>query len=452
MATPILMPRQGQSVESCILVEWKVKPGDAVKSGDLVASIETDKAVFDVESPADGEVLELFFAEGADVPVLTPIAAIGRAGEDVADLRPAGEAAPPTDGDDDGEPKTVSAAGDRPDPSPAEIPEPATAESPASATASGRASPRARKRAEAEGMDAATLSGSGPAGRVIERDVIAAAIERGRLSPVAKAAASAGQLVAPCGTGPGGLILSADLRAAAASAQPKTIPVKGIRKIIATRMRDSLQSTAQLTLHRSFDATAIQQFRAKVKAHGETFGLPSVTLNDLIVFATVRTLLRHPECNAHFLGDTIVQQPQVNVGIAVDTPRGLMVPVVHGAEQMNLPTLARTIRPLAQACIEGGVQPDQLKGGTFTVTNLGALGIEQFTPVLNTPEVAILGVGGLFLKPVNTPTGVRHVEAMTLSLTIDHQAVDGAPGARFLQDLARALENIELLVSEGVPA
>ncbi len=447
MATPILMPRQGQSVESCILVEWKVKPGDAVKTGDIVAQIETDKAMFDIEAPADGEIIELFFEEGADVPVLTHIGAIGSAGEDVTDLRPtegASESATATP-----EPESAPATPETTEPKPAAAaaPEPVPTSTP---QAAGHASPRARQRAATEAVDVTGLAGSGPGGRVIERDVVQAASERGRLSPTAKAALAGGVQPAGAGSGPGGMILSSDLRAAAAQAQPQTIAVKGIRKVIATRMRDSLQSTAQLTLHRSFDATAIQQYRAKVKAHGEVFGLPSITINDLVAFATVRTLLRHPGCNAHFLGDKIVQHAQVNLGIAVDTPRGLMVPVVHGAEQLNLPGLAQTIRPLAQACIEGGVQPDQLKGGTFTITNLGAMGIEQFTPVLNTPEVAILGVGGLFLKPVRSPDGVRHVDAMTLSLTIDHQAVDGAPGARFLQELALALENIELLVSEGV--
>lgn len=450
MATPILMPRQGQSVESCILVEWKVKPGDKVTTGDIVAQIETDKAMFDIEAPADGEIVELFFEEGADVPVLTHIGAIGAAGEDVTDLRPtdgASESAPATPEPAPATQEAVPVA--PPAPAPTATPAPVVATPPS--TASGHASPRARQRAAKEAIDLVGMAGSGPAGRVIERDVAQAAAERGRLSPTAKAALASGVQPVGAGSGPGGMILSSDLRAAAAQAAPKNKPVKGIRKVIATRMRDSLQSTAQLTLHRSFDATAIQQYRAKVKAHGEAFGLPSITINDLVAFATVRTLLRHPDCNAHFLGDTIVQHASVNLGIAVDTPRGLMVPVVHGAEQLNLPGLAQTIRPLAKACIEGGVQPDQLKGGTFTITNLGAMGIEQFTPVLNTPEVAILGVGGLFLKPVRGLDGhVHHVDAMSLSLTIDHQAVDGAPGARFLQDLALALENIELLVSEGV--
>jgi len=453
MATPILMPRQGQSVESCIIVEWKVKPGDAVKTGDIVASIETDKAVFDVESPIDGTILELFFQEGDDVPVLTHIAAVGNPGEDASDLRPGGGQSPEDGGlkpevGSQGkseklevESKKLEVKGERSEEgSRHEV-----------GTTSHAASPRARKRAGNEGLDVSALAGTGPGGRVIERDVIAAAVDRGRISPAAKAAAQTGGLRAPSiGSGPGGMVLTADLRATAATAAPKEIPVKGIRKIIAERMKASLTSTAQLTLYRSFNASSIQVYRTKVKKHGELFGIPPVTINDIIVYAAVRTLLRHPDLNAHFLGNKILQYPNVHVGIAVDTPRGLMVPVVHNADQMNLTTLSGSIRPLAKACQEGNIQPDLLSGGTFTITNLGSLGIESFTPVLNAPEVAILGVGGIFLKPVKTAHGVEHVDAMNLSLTIDHQAVDGAPGARFLQDLALTLENIELLLSEDV--
>lgn len=443
MATPILMPRQGQSVESCILVEWKVKAGDAVKTGDPIASIETDKAVFEVESPADGQIIELFFDEGEDIPVLTNIAAVGEPGEDVTSLKPDGGGENTEDRSQESEVRSQKADESAPQPSTI-TPQPSTINH-----SSSSSSPRARKRAERDGVDVTALAGTGPGGRVIERDVVAAASERGRMTPAAKAM-SAGQTVPVTGSGPGGLVLSADLRAAAASAAPKSIPVKGIRKIIAGRMIKSLQSTAQLTLNRSFDASSVQAFRAKVKAHGDTFGLPKVTINDLIVYATVRTLLRHPELNAHFLGDQIVQFPNVNIGIAVDTPRGLMVPVVQGAEQLKLKQLSDTIRPMAKSCIEGHIAPDLLSGGTFTITNLGSLGIEHFTPVLNAPEVAILGVGGIYLKPVKRGGAVEHVEAMNLSLTIDHQAVDGAPGARFLQDLVIALENIELLLSEEV--
>lgn len=432
MATPILMPRQGQSVESCVLTAWKVKAGDAVKTGQPVASIETDKATFEVESPADGIVLELFFAEGDDVPVLTHIAAVGQAGEDAALLRPGDRAA----------------TGPTPSPpGPAAIqPAPPAAPAPAPAEPGRGISPRARRAAAQSGLDPSTLAGSGPGGRVIERDVQAAKSSAPHLSPAARAAVAAGAGFAPArGSGPGGMVLAGDLKSQASDFKsdipnPKSeIPVKGIRKLIAERMRQSLSTTAQLTLTASFNTTALQTARAAAKERGQ-----KLTINDLICHALVRTLPAHPTLNAHFLGDRVVQFPDVNLGVAVDTPRGLMVPVVAQANRLSLQELAAAIRQRSESCQKGQISPDLLSGGTFTLTNLGALGVETFTPVLNAPEVAILGVGGLNLRPFRTGQGFAFADFITFSLTIDHQAVDGAPAARFLKDLCTALENINL--------
>ncbi|HMP95463.1 MAG TPA: dihydrolipoamide acetyltransferase family protein [Kiritimatiellia bacterium] len=441
MATPIIMPRQGQSVESCILTAWTVAEGQTVTTGQVLANIETDKATFEVEAPAEGVVLSLFFKEGDDIPVLTAIGAIGAPGESFSHLQP-GSATPVVE-ELPHKPSTAISSG------------PVAPSTQHSATESG-ISPRARRLAEAKGIDPACMNGTGPGGRIIERDVQAAAAHQAPLSPAAREALASGTLTAPAhGSGPGGRILAGDLAPRNASApmitaaESREIPVAGIRKIIAQRMRESLSGTAQLTLTRSFDAGAIQSFRRKVKAHGEAFGLPPVTINDLIVFTTVRTLMRHPALNAHFLGDRIIHYGRVNLGIAVDTPRGLMVPVLAGAETLNLHGVAASVRQLADSCQKGNISPDHLTGGTFTITNLGALGIETFTPVLNTPEVAILGVGGLTVKPVRTEQGIAYIDAIHLSLTIDHQAVDGAPAARFLKDLCESLENIELLLAAG---
>jgi len=447
MATPVIMPRQGQSVESCILVEWLAQVGDTVAKGDPLASIETDKAVFEVESPEDGTLLAHFFEAGADIPVLTHIAAIGEADEDVSALRPEGTAA------DAGTPAAtpVEAA------PPAPATEPATpAASTAAAASAPGVSPRARNRAAGSGIAAAELAGSGPGGRVIERDVIAAEAARPRMSGAARDAAAAGTPVPAAGSGPGGIMLSRDLAAAPAAGVPAsaapaaeavTTPLSGIRKIIATKMHESLATTAQLTMNRSFDATAILAYRARLKAQGEALGLPNITINDIIAYATVRVLQQMPDLNAHFTTKGITRFPTVNLGVAMDTPRGLMVPVVHGAEQLSLAGLSRTLKPIIEDCQSGSVNPDLLTGGTFTITNLGMLGIENFTPILNIPEVAILGVGGLMLKPVKTDKGIEHVQAINLSLTVNHQAVDGAPGARFLQALCNTLEQFDLCLA-----
>ena len=451
MATPIIMPRQGQSVESCILVEWLVDVGAAIEEGTAVASIETDKAVFEVESPEAGTLIARFFEEGDDIPVLMTIAAVGEAGEDASALKPDiagdGEAAP--------EAEAAPAAAE-----PVAAP---VAEAAAPVVGSGvkavGISPRARKRAGETGVNAEILAGSGPGGRVIERDVQAAAAGQPRLSAAARDAAAATGLAAPAqGSGPGGMVLAGDLGAAPAAAaaapvaaptgEPTVVPLAGIRKLIASKMHESLSTTAQLTMNMSFDATGIMAYRAKVKAQGEALGLPNITINDIVAYATVQVLRVSPQINAHFLGDKSVQYPYVNLGIATDTERGLMVPVVHGADQLSLSQLSTAVKPLLADCQTGNINPDLLGGGTFTITNMGMLGVESFTPVLNIPEVAILGVGGLSLKPVMKNGEVTHVQSINLSLTVDHQVVDGAPAARFLKTLCASLENFELTLAK----
>jgi pyruvate dehydrogenase E2 component (dihydrolipoamide acetyltransferase) len=436
MATPILMPRQGQSVESCILTEWRVTPGTPVTKGTALASIETDKATFELEAPADGVFLAKFFENGDDVPVLTCVGAIGEAGEDVSALRPGGASSGST-------PAVAASSSSAPATEPVRRPPVA----PVPGDAAG-ISPRARNRAARLGFDPPAGIGTGPGGRILERDVLDAVRDGGRLTPAARAAHGAGT-PGVSGTGIGGRIRGADLTAApapeAASGAFTEIPVRGIRKLIADRMRQSLASTAQLTLCRRFDASAVVATRAWIKGRPASENVPNSTINDILLYVLARTLARHPEMNAHGLGDRIRQFSTVNLGVAVDTPRGLMVPVVRDAQTLSLAELTLRVRALSEACQKGSVSPDALTGGTFTLTTLGALGVEFFTPVLNAPEVAILGVGGITQTPVpdGSAAGFRFVPMLSLSLTLDHQAVDGAPGARFLQELANGLERLE---------
>ena len=459
MATAVVMPRQGNTVESCIIVAWKKRAGDPVAAGDVLCEIETDKATMEVESPAAGTLLALFFAEGDDVPVLTNIAAIGAPGEDVAHLRPDGARpvqAPAAAAERSAEPQAAMAAQ-------ATAPLPAPGERPG-------ISPRARHLAERKGVDVADVSGTGPGGRVIERDVQAALAAQPRLSPVAQAMVTSGGYAAPAqGSGPRGRVMARDLATAAqtmsaqttsasAPAQPAPAPVpvaapedeveviavRGVRKIIAERMLASLQSTAQLTMNASADARALLAYRQRLKASDQALGLQQITLNDLILFVAARTLPRHPALNALFLGEVVEQHRAVHLGFAVDTPRGLIVPVIRHAHLLSLKQLAAESGRLAAACLDGTVKPDDLTGGTFTVTNLGSLGVESFTPILNPPQVGILGVGGLQLKPVEVDGEVKFVQHIGLSLTINHQVVDGAPGARFLRALVQGIGDVDL--------
>ena len=434
MATPVIMPRQGQSVESCILTEWKVAPGDQVEEGSVLAVIETDKASFDLESPVAGTVLDLFWEADDDIPVLANVTVIGDEGEDASGFRPETEAA-------SSGPSVDSTSS----PATSETSVPAasvgTVASPVSAAEGSVAgvSPRARKLAMRSGIDPDSLLGTGPGGRVIERDVQGALEGTPRLSASASALAREGGLEPPVhGGGLSGMALASDMREPGSIDGAEVVPVKGIRKVIADRMMQSLGNTAQLTLHAAFDVTAAQAFRKARKEAGE----PKVSLNDVISHALIHTLLRHPDLNAHFLGNRIARFEKVSLGIAVDTTRGLMVPVLSEACCLSLDNLSSGIRGLAEECREGTIQPDQLTGGTFTLTNLGMLGVEHFTPVLNVPEVAILGVGGISIRPVRGEAGeVNFVDSIALSLTMDHQAIDGAPAARFLKDLVETLEN-----------
>ncbi len=437
MATPIIMPRQGQSVESCILTEWKVSIGDQVAEGDVLAVIETDKASFDLEATTSGKVLALFWDGDDDVPVLANVAVIGEEGEEIEEFRPTSPNSSATQIEAE-----VPAATEENLPVTSHLPSSAVSKEPViSPSVHSRCgvSPRARKLARKHGIDPETLAGSGPDGRVIERDILSFASGRPRLSASALSRAREDQLEPPIrGSGLAGMALASEMKHTGAIEGAEVEQVKGIRKVIAERMIQSLQSTAQLTLHSSFELSAAQEFRKQRLKDGKS----KVSLNDLIAHGIIQSIQAHPEMNAHFLGDRIAIFEKVHLGIAVDTSRGLMVPVVQDSSDMSLDSLSSAIKRVAVSCREGTIKPDDLNGGSFTLTNLGMLGVETFTPVLNAPEVAILGVGGITLKPKRLNSGeVVFADYLPLSLTIDHQAIDGAPAARFLQTFVAHLEN-----------
>ncbi len=291
------------------------------------------------------------------------------------------------------------------------------------------ASPRAKALAASRGVALAGLRGTGPGGRIIERDV--------------KAVMTDGAPRTAAGPGP-----AAAAAAPVAAGEFKETKVTGIRKLISERMLASLQTTAQLTLNASADARSLQDMRRRFKESAEGLGLRDITVNDMVLFAVSRSLLSHPELNALYAGDSLRQYSAVHLAFAVDTPRGLMVPVIRNAHLLRLREIAQEARRLADGCRNGGITPEELAGGTFTVTNLGALGVQSFTPVLNVPQVGILGVGSIVPGPVLAPDGsVSFIPQIGLSLTVNHQVVDGAPGARFLQTLASDIARFDLLLA-----
>ena len=443
MATIVVMPQLGNSVESCIIVEWMIAEGDTVAVDQTLASIETDKSTMEVPSTAAGTVLKLLWEEGDEVPVKDPLIIVGEPGEDISGLVPGADAAP-----------AEAAPAEQ-----ASAPEQAAAPAFATERATGAVSPRARALAASRGVDASAISeGSGPHGRVIERDV-AAAIAAG---PVLTSAARAAGVSATEGTGIGGRVSVADagrtLEAAPAAAvaapagadypgASTSAPLKGVRKVVAKRMMESLTSTAQLTLNTTANAAGILALRKKVKNADEALGLNKITLNDLVCFAVSRTLPKYPVFNAHLEDGVLTQFEQVHLGFACDTPRGLLVPVIRSAQALGLKAFSDEAKRLAGGAIDGTIAPDFLSGGTFTVSNIGSFGIETFTPVINLPQTAILGVGAITPRPVVAADGTIGVEQrLNLSLTIDHQVIDGADGARFLRDLVAAIENIDVTV------
>ena len=447
MATPIIMPRQGQSVESCIITSWNKKVGDAVEKGDILFSYETDKSSFDEPAPESGKLLAVFHEEGDDVPCLENVCVIGKEGEDISAFAPTADAAPAAPAAPAAEEAPVAAA--------VTVSEAA----PATATAAGGAiSPRAKALAEKTGADLLKATPTGPNGRIIERDV-QSLLDRGL---TVSGAASAAYTSPVEGTGANGKVVLADLSAPAAAPAPaaaapaapvaeyEDIKMPNIRKIIAKQMCASLTEMAQLTYTTSFDATKLLALRKSLKAGAEKMGLANITLNDVILYAVSRVLKypKHRVFNAHCLGDTVRYFSTVNIGIAVDTERGLMVPTVFGADKMSLNAISVEAKSVITAAQSGKINPDYLTGATFTVSNLGSLGIESFTPIINPPQTAILGVDCVS-KRIKEVDGEDVVyPAMGLSLTADHRVIDGADAARFLQDVGFALENIDLLMAK----
>ena len=435
MAQVIVMPKLGNSVDSVLLLAWHVAVGDSVRRGQPLCEVETDKAALDVECEADGVLLSRYFEAGDEVPVQGAIAVIGAAGESVADLTPdigapeiSRDAVEPT-------PPLSAVVENRQEPSKCEAARPFI-------------SPRARNLAQRKGVDIGRLAGSGPGGRIIERDIRAALTRDVKLTPVAKAMLDSGDYQIAPDASQNRRIAKADLQPAERD-DTERIPLAGARKTIARRMLESAQSTAQLTLHRSADARALQAFRHRLKSSEPALSLRDISINDLLLFAVARALPEYPELNATFEGDIITRHRRAQLGMAVDTPRALLVPVIRDADSRSLRQLSAEARRLTQACRDGKITPEDMLGGSFTVTNLGMFGIESFTPILNPPQVAILGIGSINLKPLHTQDSVEFAPHIALSLTLNHQVVDGAPAARFLQSLAANIGDIDLLALES---
>ena len=469
MANVVIMPKQGQSVESCIVTEFKKKPGDKVVAGDILFSYETDKASFDEEAKVEGTVLALFFKDGDEIPCLTNVMVIGNPGESFAEFDPNGGASGQPDASIAGQPAGPSApqaapaiAGANSGPAvPADgtshktnVPEAGTAVSEGAVANSGAVSPRARKLAEEKGVNLAQVAGTGPYGRVIERDVQAVAVN---LTGLAKARMAEGGMAAPAqGSGLAGTVKAGDLKVwkanhtdiAGEGAEFEVVKMSNMRKLIAKSMYNSLQNSAQLTHMLGADARKVQALRKKAKKAFEEGKIDAnITINDFVCYAVIKALKKFPNLNSHCLGDAMRIFKSVNLGCAVDTERGLMVPAIPHADDLNIIGLSKQLKKIAEDAKKGCVNPDLLspEAASFTVSNLGGFGVEWFTPIINVPQSAILGVCNIVSRPKDIGGGVvAFVPYMGLSLTYDHRAVDGGEATRFLKQIAIEIENLEV--------
>jgi pyruvate dehydrogenase E2 component (dihydrolipoamide acetyltransferase) len=437
MAEEIVLPQWGMEMQDATIVKWLKQEGDAIREGEPLVEVETAKIETEMESTASGVLAHILVPEGATVPIRTVLALVATPGEQVP--RPPGAVPAVT-------PATATAR----------MTPPAVAGSAASQRAP-QVVPAARRLAQDRGIDLSQVEGTGPGARILLEDVQRALDRRTAAQPTPAAASVQVTPVARRmaqqhgidlrqlhGTGPRGRIVVEDVEhAMAAQAQPaepaaQIVPITGIRQTIATRMVQSLQTMAQVTLTTEVDVTDAMQLRAGLSRHQPAGGLSPL---HLVIKATARALKEHPRMNAIQKGYEIELMQEINVGVAVSLQEGLIVPTIRQADAKSLAQIAGETHDLANKAREGRASYDEVTGGTFTITNLGPYGIDAFTPIINAPQVGILGVGRVVEKPMVYAGEIAKRSMMCLSLTFDHRVIDGAPAAEFLHAVTAHLED-----------
>lgn len=404
MAFEVCMPQLGLTMEEGTVSQWIKHEGDAVKTGDVLLEITTDKLTNEVTSEHDGVLLKIVAQEGEDVPVKGLLCYVGQPGEAVGDAPAAAAAAAPA------APAAPAAA--------APVPAPVAA-----GGARIRISPLARKTAAKLGVDVSGIVGSGPSGRIRQQDVLAAAKAPKAAAPVAAEPAPAAKPVSKTGLE----LMEGDT----------VSKLAGMRKVVAQRMLQSHTEIPPVTQNTKVDVTELMKFRKMLLA--ETGNKYSV--NDLILKATAKCLRQHPEVLVSLDGDQVIQRAHVNLGMAVALDAGLIVPVIRDADRMGLDALSAAAKDLASRAKSNKLTPDEYKGSTFSVSNLGMFGIETFTPIVNQPDAAILGVCAVEDELVMDDEGnISKHQVMRLAFTYDHRLIDGAVAAKFVMALRDLLE------------
>ena len=422
MATVISMPRLGLNEDENMLGEWFVSEGDIVQKGDPLFSIETDKSSMNIYAEEPGTVLKRLYMEYDIIPVMTPVCITGNPGEDISDIKPALSSpqthTEPLQSVSETQAQKVGA------PAAAVVLEEFQAVF----------SPRAKALAQANGITCTDVTASGAENRILEEDVISA------MKPV-RQHRTASQAVAP---------VPAHAPEAACPAQTEIasgtpVKISNIRRAIVKNMMGSLLGTAQTTTQMRYNASKVQSYRAWLKASPGRE--KNITLNDLVMFAAVKTLEQFPAMNAHMVSDDeMIFFDHVNIACAVSTEKGLLVPTVKNAQSLDLLAFSSSLKTLINKCKDGTIAPDEMSGATFTVSNVGSYGVTYFTPILNPPQIGILGIGTIDYAVKTTDEGMLYYPAGYLSLTYDHRAIDGAPAAEFLRAVCQNIEDSYSLV------
>ena len=456
MAHPILMPKPGQMTEECVLTLWRKEVGDPVHRGDVLFEIETDKSSMEVETFDEGVLLAKLVQDGETAPVNAVCGWIGQAGEAVpeAPAAPAPVAASaPAEAAAEAV-AAVSAAGTvgtapEPEPAPESPAAPAPAAAPATAqaapSAAGRKikiSPRASRLAAQAGIDPLTVTGTGPDGRIVERD-IAAAVDARSAAPAPAATPVVAPIAATTATAAASAAPVAPMPVAPVEGEEAPRPMSRMRRTIAARLTNSWQTTPHFTVTVAVDVTRVLALRAELKAEGH-----SLTVTDFVLAATAQTLAEFPDVNSRTDGEVVYPRRRVHLGVAVSVPSGLVVPVVRDADRISIVALHDRVAALAAAAREGTIAVDDLTGSTFTVSNLGMYGVEEFSAIINPGEAAILAVSSAVATPMVIDGGIGIRQVMKLTLSADHRIVDGEMGARFLNALRRRLEDVRAFRDE----
>ena len=402
MSVEVVMPKLGMAMKEGTVSIWNKQVGDQVGKGEPIASVSSEKIEIDVESPAEGKLLEIAVPEGEGVPPGAVICYIGKPGEKIAPVsasvqtqEPKGDAESPVKETPE-KSKPVKNGGDR-----------------------VKISPVARKMAEAGGINISEIQGTGPGGRITKEDVQEALKKSREVKAEEK---------------------ERDKTALESAEQAQEMKVSGIRKVIAGRMHDSLQQTAQLTMNMKVDVTELIALQKQTAETVQNRYENKLTMTDFIARAVVLSLQQHPQMNSAYVNETIHLFQHVHLGMAVAIDKGLVVPVIRHSEKCSIIELSSSIKTLAKKAREGQLSSDEMQGSTFTISNLGSYGVEHFTPILNPPESGILGVGAVYDIPVFKGETIVKRSILPLSLTFDHRVLDGAPSAAFLQTVKQFLE------------